>query len=226
MFPKKSKKNTAFQPKPKTSKSKNIFKTSKSWSAPSTIGNQKFFQGYYTIIHPEKCKNSTPKVIYRSGLEMNIMRKLDQLAHIPNLIYWGIECFPSENKNYIWYKVNNLDGSITNHKYHLDFEIAYIDPITREKNIALIEMKDKTSINNYLDMLQRGGIKPIHGNQTMKSYTYYVTNLIKNSAKWNAMKKIVKDKSNISFYVLDEDTLKNNGIENMILNGIKLISKI
>ena len=74
----------------------------------------KWRQGYFKPRHPEKYNGSLP-IVYRSGLELKVMRFFDENR---NVISWGSESIiipylkPTDNKV---------------HRYYLDFDVTIRD---------------------------------------------------------------------------------------------------
>lgn len=131
---------------------------------------RKYHQGKYKPKYPRKYKGDPTNIIYRSGWELKLFRKMD--LH-PQVEWWQSEEFSIKYRS-------PIDGNI--HRY-------FPDVVFKRKNggITVVEVKPlketrEPDINTSKD--KRGNIK--------KSFLNEVKNWGVNSAKWEAAEAYCK----------------------------------
>ncbi len=141
----------------------------------------RFKQGKYQLIHPEKYIGDPEKIRYMSSWELTLHKFLD---NNPNIKRWGSEVV------HIPY-LNPIDGKI--HKYWVDYYVEYVNKFG-EVTVELIEVKPKSQT------------KP-----PSKTSKHHVTESITwcvNQEKWKHAAAFAKTKG-WKFRVVTEDQLFN-----------------
>lgn len=142
---------------------------------------RKFKQGKYSPRYPRKYKGSTP-IIYRSGLELKLMRWLDRNSLVRE---WGSE---SVIIPYVHPKDNRT------HRYFVDFNF---------------KMERNGKLKKYLvEVKPSRQSKPPRKTKNTKSYLYESFTYAVNSAKWSAAEKWCK-KHGYEFLIITEKHLNN-----------------
>lgn len=148
---------------------------------------REFKQGIYIPENKEKCKNTTP-IVYRSGLEMKVMRVLDRN---PNIISWSSE------KTIIPYKhpiKSAKAGSPQYDRYFVDFYMKIkVGEVIKE---ILIEVKPDSQTR-----------KPTtHGNKKQSTILYENVQYAINTSKWAAATEYCKRKG-FQFIIITEKNI-------------------
>jgi hypothetical protein len=141
--------------------------------------NRNFLQGVFKPTHPEKYKGSLP-IIYRSSLELKVMRWLDNNA---NVTLWGSESvvIPYQSP---------IDKRL--HRYFVDLVANLKDKDGNIKKL-LIEIKPFKQT-----------IQPIFSStKKAKTIVYEQTQWVTNQAKWQAAEAWSKTKG-YKFIILTE----------------------
>lgn len=115
--------------------------------------------------NPEKYKGNPANIIYRSNLELTLMRYLDCS---PAIIWWRSEEF------FIPY-FSPVDGK--SHRYYPDFHVKLKDIEGKIKEVV-IEIKPDSQTR-----------EPVKGNKKEKTYIKEVMDWGRNQAKWKAAEK-------------------------------------
>ena len=146
------------------------------------------YKGYFKPRNPSKYKGDPTNIIYRSGLELRLMKFLDEQD---NIIKWGSEELAIPYKS-------PIDGRY--HRYFPDFYVKKktVDGSIREQ---LIEVKPSEQCR-----------PPRKQSKITKRYITEVKNWGINSAKWEAANEYCKDRG-WKFLVWTEDHLKELGIK-------------
>ena len=144
----------------------------------------KYHQGIFKPSHPEKYRGSQP-IIYRSGLELKFMRKLDAN---PNVISWGSESI-------IIPYPDPFTGKLR--RYFVDNHVVMKDPKTGEIRKYLIEIKPLSQCS-----------APKVKRQT-KSTLFQQAAWVKNQAKWKAATEWCTKRGDIKFMLITEKDLGN-----------------
>lgn len=148
-----------------------------------THRNKAFKQGYYRPKHPEKLLGNLPYVIYRSGLELNYFRILDDN---PNVVRWGSE------EIVIPYHFDKKW-----HNYYIDL-VVFLKSGDKLKKM-LIELKP-----------YKQTIEPKDSKRKKRStFMTECFNWHKNQAKWTAAREFAK-KMDCDFKILTEKDLGVN----------------
>lgn len=143
--------------------------------------NKRYRQGFYHPRHPEKFVSSTPVAVYRSGLELDYFRLLDEN---PAVVKWGSEDVV------VPYFFNN--GW---HRYFIDLFVV-LRQGEREVRL-LVELKPRSQT-----------VKPEYRKGMKKSsYLYQCIEWEKNQAKWAAARKFAEQRG-FAFHVLTEEDLR------------------
>lgn len=145
------------------------------------VRNKRYKQGIYIPKNREKYKGQIP-CVYRSGLELDYFRILDQN---PNVEQWG-----SEEIIVPYY----FDGKM--HKYYVDLFVVFKNG---DKTVKyLIELKPENQTK-----------EPVWKPRRKKSsYLYECFMWHQNQAKWNAARDFAK-KLGFEFHVLTEKDLSD-----------------
>lgn len=127
-------------------------------------------KGYFNPNNPEKYEGNVKNIIYRSGIELRMMKYFD--VH-PSVLTWSSE------EVRIPY-VSPLDGKV--HRYFVDFKAT-----TRLRNgstkIRLIELKWHTAVK-----------EPKVPKRKTRRYFRELKDWTVNCAKWSAAKKLCEEK--------------------------------
>ena len=140
-------------------------------------------QGFFNPIHPKKYVGTHP-IVYRSGLELNVMRFFDENSSV---ITWGSESI-------VIPYVKPTTGRV--HKYYTDF---------------VVSIKDNSGkIHRYVIEVKpyRQTIPPTAGKR--KKQKTIITEQIAwavNSSKWDSAKKWC-DKNGFKFTILTEKDIE------------------
>lgn len=142
------------------------------------MAGNKFRQGTFVPLHPEKYRGTLP-IVYRSSWELRVMRFLDST---PTILQWMSESI-------VIPYLSPLDGRV--HRYFTDFAVTFR---TRSGDVkkALIEVKPDSQTR----FPESRGKKKERFLQEVETYTV-------NQAKWEAADKWCKDRG-IEFWVLTE----------------------
>lgn len=147
--------------------------------------NKRFRQGYFYPKHLEKFAGKENYAIYRSGLELNYFRILDEN---PAVVKWGSE------EVVVPYYYNQRW-----HNYYIDLFVIMKAADGREIKF-FIELKPYTQT-----------VEPVYNPRRKKeSYVYDCLEWQKNQAKWDAAKKYA-EKHGFQFHVLSEKDLAEHG---------------
>lgn len=146
--------------------------------------NKNFVQGVFNARNVKKYKGKFP-IIYRSSLELKVMRWFD---NNPNIITWGSE-------SVIIPYISPLDGRM--HRYFVDF-------------VAELKQKDNSIKKLILEIKPyKQTIKPEPSNRKKaKTIIYENTEWIRNQAKWQAAEAWSKSKG-YKFLILTEKDIKD-----------------
>ena len=144
------------------------------------------YKGYFKPRNPSKYKGDPTNIIYRSGLELRLMKFLDEQD---NIIKWGSEELAIPYKS-------PIDGRY--HRYFPDFYVKkkITDGTIREQ---LIEVKPSDQCK-----------PPRKQNKVTKRYLTEVKNWGINSAKWKAAEEYCKDRR-WTFIIITEKDLTPHG---------------
>lgn len=142
----------------------------------------KSYKGVYKLKNPAKYVGDPNKVVYRSLWERRLCEYFD---NSPSVLQWAIEPFA------IPY-VNAIDGS--SHRYWIDFWIKVKDKSGTIKE-KLIEVKPYKLTK-----------PPIKQEKATKTYLTEVNLWVTNTSKWNAAKKLCKQK-NWEFVIITEKNI-------------------
>lgn len=139
-------------------------------------------RGVFTPKHPEKYEGRVDNIVYRSGIELRMMKYLDD--H-PSILKWSSE------ETIIPY-VSPLDNRI--HRYFVDFKI---ERKTKEGSIktGLIEVKWSTAT-----------VPPKVPKKKTRRYYSEVKNWNVNTAKWTAAKALCET-NNWDWIIMTEKQL-------------------
>lgn len=147
--------------------------------------NQKFYQGFYTVINTEKYIGDYQRVIYRSSWEKIFCTYCDTSI---NVLKWSSELYSVKYLNPIKSTINNyyIDFyvRIRKNNYYKDY-LVEIKPSTQLKPPKEPKRKLAKSLENY-----------------KKEYETYIIN----SAKFESANKFAKER-NMEFVVLTEKTI-------------------
>lgn len=141
---------------------------------------KKYRQGIYSPQHPEKYKGSTP-IIYRSGLELKVMRWFDDNS---NIISWGSE-------SVVVPYVSPKDGKV--HKYFLDFVFSIRKNGEIKKYIVEVKPSKQTVAP-----------KP---RKNKKSFMYESMQYAVNTSKWKSAAEWA-NKNGYKFVIFTEKHIK------------------
>jgi hypothetical protein len=146
--------------------------------------NKNFVQGVFRAQNIKKYKGKFP-IIYRSSLELKVMRWFD---NNPNIVTWGSE-------SVIIPYISPLDGRM--HRYFVDF-------------VAELKQKDNSIKKLILEIKPyKQTIKPEPSNRKKaKTIIYENTEWIRNQAKWQAAEAWSKSKG-YQFLILTEKDIKD-----------------
>jgi len=144
------------------------------------------YKGYFKPRNPSKYKGDPTNIIYRSGLELRLMKFLDEQD---NIIKWGSEELAIPYKS-------PIDGRY--HRYFPDFYVKKktVDGSIREQ---LIEVKPSEQCR-----------PPRKQSKITKRYITEVKNWGINSAKWEAANEYCKDRR-WTFIIITEKDLTPHG---------------
>lgn len=144
------------------------------------------YKGYFKPRNPSKYKGDPTNIIYRSGLELRLMKFLDEQD---NIVKWGSEELAIPYKS-------PIDGRY--HRYFPDFYVKkkITDGTIREQ---LIEVKPSDQCK-----------PPRKQNKVTKRYLTEVKNWGINSAKWKAAEEYCKDRR-WTFIIITEKDLTPHG---------------
>ena len=144
------------------------------------------YKGYFKPRNPNKYKGDPTNIIYRSGLELRLMKFLDEQD---NIVKWGSEELAIPYKS-------PIDGRY--HRYFPDFYVKkkITDGTIREQ---LIEVKPSDQCK-----------PPRKQNKVTKRYLTEVKNWGINSAKWKAAEEYCKDRR-WTFIIITEKDLTPHG---------------
>jgi len=144
------------------------------------------YKGYFKPRNPGKYKGDPTNIIYRSGLELRLMKFLDEQD---NIVKWGSEELAIPYKS-------PIDGRY--HRYFPDFYVKkkITDGTIREQ---LIEVKPSDQCK-----------PPRKQNKVTKRYLTEVKNWGINSAKWKAAEEYCKDRR-WTFIIITEKDLTPHG---------------
>ena len=144
------------------------------------------YKGYFKPRNPSKYKGDPTNIIYRSGLELRLMKFLDEQD---NIVKWGSEELAIPYKS-------PIDGRY--HRYFPDFYVKkkITDGTIREQ---LIEVKPSEQCK-----------PPRKQNKVTKRYLTEVKNWGINSAKWKAAEEYCKDRK-WTFIIITEKDLTPHG---------------
>lgn len=144
------------------------------------------YKGYFKPRNPGKYKGDPTNIIYRSGLELRLMKFLDEQE---NIIKWGSEELSIPYKS-------PIDGRY--HRYYPDFYVKKLitDGSVREQ---LIEVKPSMQCR-----------PPKKQTRVTKKYITEVKNWGINSAKWKAAEEYCKDRR-WTFVIITEKDLMPHG---------------
>ena len=144
------------------------------------------YKGYFKPRNPGKYKGDPTNIIYRSGLELRLMKFLDEQD---NIVKWGSEELAIPYKS-------PIDGRY--HRYFPDFYVKkkITDGTKREQ---LIEEKPSDQCK-----------PPRKQNKVTKRYLTEVKNWGINSAKWKAAEEYCKDRR-WTFIIITEKDLTPHG---------------
>ena len=144
------------------------------------------YTGYFKPRNPSKYKGDPTNIIYRSGLELRLMKFLDEQD---NIVKWGSEELAIPYKS-------PIDGRY--HRYFPDFYVKkkITDGTIREQ---LIEVKPSDQCK-----------PPRKQNKVTKRYLTEVKNWGINSAKWKAAEEYCKDRR-WTFIIITEKDLTPHG---------------
>lgn len=145
----------------------------------------KYYQGRYTLTHPEKYRGDTKNVIYRSSWELQVMRWCDLNSKVTS---WNSE------EKIVPYR-SPIDGRI--HKYFPDFMVEITDQ--GKITVWMVEVKPKKQT-------QQPKRKIYKGNPTKKYLTEVQTYAV-NQAKWEAAMQMCEN-NGWKFMIITEDNLK------------------
>lgn len=144
------------------------------------------YKGYFKPRNPSKYKGDPTNIIYRSGLELRLMKFLDEQD---NIVKWGSEELAIPYKS-------PIDGRY--HRYFPDFYVKkkITDGTIREQ---LIEVKPSDQCK-----------PPRKQNKVTRRYLTEVKNWGINSAKWKAAEEYCKDRR-WTFIIITEKDLTPHG---------------
>lgn len=144
------------------------------------------YKGYFKPRNPNKYKGDPTNIIYRSGLELRLMKFLDEQD---NIVKWGSEELAIPYKS-------PIDGRY--HRYFPDFYVKkkITDGTIREQ---LIEVKPSEQCK-----------PPRKQNKVTRRYLTEVKNWGINSAKWKAAEEYCKDRR-WTFIIITEKDLTPHG---------------
>lgn len=141
--------------------------------------NNRFRQGIYRVLYPEKYKGNANNATYRSGWELRMMKFFDLN---PNVVEWSSE------ETIIPYP-NPLTGRVS--RYFVDF---YAKMKTKDGTVKkfLVEVKPYSQT-----------IPPVQKTRKTKTLMRQQAEYIKNQAKWQAATQWCA-KHNSQFVILTE----------------------
>lgn len=143
--------------------------------------NPRFKQGFFNPVHKEKYVGEVP-CVYRSGLELEYFRMLDQN---PNVIRWG-----SEEIIVPYY----FEGGM--HRYYVDLFVVFKNGNKLVKYFIEIKPDSQTR-------------EPVWTPRRKKeTYLYERRMWEQNQAKWHAATKYAHD-NDFEFHVLTEKDIKS-----------------
>lgn len=146
--------------------------------------NPKYTQGIFSPKNRDKYKGKFP-IIYRSGLELKVMRWFDNNE---NIITWGSESIVVPYQS-------PLDGRL--HRYFVDLVAALKDKSGEIKKL-LIEIKPSKQT-----------VKPEPTkNKKPSTFIYETTQWVTNQAKWKAAEQWAKNKG-YQFLILTEKNIND-----------------
>lgn len=122
-------------------------------------------QGEFTPLHPDKYNGSTP-IVYRSSLELTVMRFFDKISHVQS---WGSETI-------IIPYIKPTDGKL--HRYYTDFNVT-------------MKLGDGEVLKYLIEVKPyKQTIPPTnHGNKKPRTLLTEQINYAINTAKWNAARQ-------------------------------------
>jgi hypothetical protein len=127
-------------------------------------------RGYFVPSNPEKYEGKVDQIIYRSKIELRMMKYLD--SH-PSVLKWSSE-------EVVVPYVKPTDGKV--HRYFVDFKVQRKTK-TGEIKTALVEVKWSTAT-----------VPPKVPKRKTRRYLNEQTNWIINQAKWDAAKKVCENR--------------------------------
>ena len=151
--------------------------------------HKKYKQGIFNPINKAKCLNKD-QIVYRSGLEMRVMLKLDTNPHI---LEWGSET------TIINYQKPGIDANgnviYTPARYYVDFYIKLLLP-DKSTQKYLIEVKP----------LKQHTLREYKGAKK-STVLYEQVQFVINKAKWDAAKEWCRRKGDYRFELMDENQI-------------------
>ena len=154
----------------------------------------KYKQGYYKLINPEKYISDPNQVIYRSGLELKYIRVFDTSESI---LRWGSEITG----------IPYIGPDNKPHTYYVDFYLEKInseDPLLHDR--ILLEVKPDIETMKILENKPPGPPKK-HTPKALENWEYALREFMKNRHKWIYAKEYARQRS-MKFLVAGEETLK------------------
>lgn len=137
------------------------------------------YKGKFRPTNPKKYKGNPTNIIYRSMLELKVMRWLDRR---PDVIEWSSE------ELIVPYKCRT-DNRI--HRYFPDFVVKTITKEGKKKTF-MVEVKPESQTK-----------EPVKRNQRKQTYINEVMTYAKNSSKWKYAEEYCKDRG-WEFMILTE----------------------
>lgn len=154
----------------------------------TSLKNKRYYQGQFVPKNKHKYKGNISRIIYRSSLEMRLMKFLDENE---NILEWSSE------ETIIPY-ISPKDGRL--HRYYPDFYVKRKD-INDKIRCCLIEVKPKKQTLKPIILKDEKNKKK--RKKLLKEAMLYQIN----NSKWDAAKKFC-EKKDWDFIIMTEDDLK------------------
>lgn len=148
------------------------------------MSKKKYVQGRFSPINPKKYKGNPTNIIYRSGLELKVMKRFDS---DPQILEWSSE------EIVVPYRCKT-DNRI--HRYFVDF---------------VVKMKTKNGIETFMVEVKPYSQTKEPKKTKRKSQQSFITEVMtyaKNHSKWEAAKSYCKMKG-WKFLILTEKEITN-----------------
>lgn len=153
--------------------------------------NNKYKQGYYKLINPEKYKGDPNNIKFRSSWEYAFCSYLD---NNPKIMKWACE-----NPIIIYVDLHNKT-----HRYFPDY---YYEIKTDDENLmkkVIVEIKPKNEL--YPPVRPKNETA-----KALENYEYAIRTHIKNKIKWSHAEEYAKNRG-MEFIIITEEHLQKAGL--------------